>query len=238
MFKLIQSTITITLPSSIHKFMLFIKHKYQRDQEPLFCSRSNSSLANLANFSNFSNHSSLANLTSLKSNSSLKNLSKPLQSLSTFSGAVDYFKRNLSRLGSKPKPVVQAKDLETKKKPTNLCKLTVSLSPANQVQVQSQGPIFKTFQNKVCTTKATNPKRLTKVPLNKGVLANKVKFFTNPKEKVLVKLKTSRSGKVQTVSRMNNEGKRSYRKSIMISKETLCDDCESYMTVCGFNAYE
>ena len=214
--------------------MLFIKPKYPRDQETLFYSRSNSSLASLASLashSNFSSLSSLSNLTSLKSSSSLKRLAKPLQNLSTFSGAVDYFKRNLARLGSqKNKPAVQLKDPEPKKKPINLSKLTVSLSPANQLQIQCQGTIFKTFQNKVCTTKVKSPKKPSKVPLNKGVLANKVKFSTNPREKVLVQLKTSRSGKVQTMSRMNNEGKRSLRKSTMISKETLCDDCESSMS--------
>ena len=169
---------------------------------------------------------------SYRSSSSLSNLSKPYKKLSTFSEAIDYFKRSLIRLETQSKkPKVQIRDPPIKKKQTNFSKLTLSLSPTNQLITQSQGTNFSTFQSKVYTPQIKSPKKLSSIPLNKGVLANKVQFSANPRGKVPVNLKTSRSGRIQLSSRNNEEGKRSHRKSIMISKETLYDDSESSMSI-------
>ena len=169
---------------------------------------------------------------SYRSSSSLSNLSKPFKKLSTFSEAIDYFKRNLIRLETQSKkPQVQIKDPPIKKRQVNYSKLTLSLSPTNQLITQSQGTIFSTFQSKVCTPQVKSPKKLSTIPLNKGVLANKIQFSANPRGKVSVNLKTSRSGRIQIPSRNNEEGKRSHRKSIMISKETLFDDSESSLSI-------
>jgi hypothetical protein len=147
-----------------------------------------------------------------------------MQKLATFSEAIDYFKRNLVRLETNPKKTQpKPKDHPVSKKPLNYAKLTLSLSPTSQIQ--SQGSIFTTFQSKVSTPYIKSPKKLPTVPLNKGVLANKVQLSANPRVSAGNNSKTSRSGKIQPVIATNYSEfpKKSLRKSIMVSKETNLD---------------